>query len=396
MTLPKAIQELEFGHGSAYGPEERDALMAVLDANAPSCGPWVSKFEQEFAQYCGTKHALAVTSCTTGLHLAMIAARVGPGDDVITTPLSWISTANAAATLGAKVVFADVDPRTLNLDPDSVCKKITSQTKVILAVHLYGQCADMDALREVAGRREILLIEDAAHAAGATYKGRKAGALGDLAAFSFHQQKNMVTLGEGGMVTTNDKKLFERMLSYRSLCCRTYDPKGKYLAIDEARRPMGKQYWYVDFDDVGFNYRMTDAQAAVGSVQLGKLDCFNARRAEIATKYTKGLQGIKGLTLPHISPFNEHVFHIYGLLLEDSFPRTKEDFMWDLYTKKRIKAWSHYLPIHLSTAYKNFGHRPGECPVAEKLLERYVSIPIHPRMSDETVQYVIDSIRELS
>ena len=396
MTLPKAIQELEFGHGSAYGSEERDALMAVLDANAPSCGPWVSKFEQEFAQYCGTKYALAVTSCTTGLHLVMIAAGVGPGDEVITTPLSWISTANAAATLGARVVFADVDPQTLNLDPDSVFKKITSETKVILPVHLYGQCADMDALREVAGGREILLIEDAAHAAGATYKGRKAGALGDLAAFSFHQQKNMVTLGEGGMVTTNDKKLFESMLSYRSLCCRTYDPKGKYLAIDEARRPMGKQYWYLDFDDVGFNYRMTDAQAAVGSVQLRKLDSFNARRVEIAAKYTKGLQGIKGLTLPHISPFNEHVFHIYGLLLDDSFPRSKEDFMWDLYTKKRIKAWSHYMPIHLSTAYKNFGHGPGECPVAEKFLDHYVSIPIHPRMSDETVQYVIDSIRELS
>jgi dTDP-4-amino-4,6-dideoxygalactose transaminase len=198
------------------------------------------------------------------------------------------------------------------------------------------------------------------------------------------------------MVTTNDKRLFESMLSYRSLCCRTYDPKVKYLAIDEARRPMGKQYWYVDFDDVGFNYRMTDAQAAVGSVQLRKLDSFNARRVEIAAKYTKGLRGIKGLTLPHISPFNEHVFHIYGVLLDGSFPRTKEDLMWDLYTKKGIKAWSHYMPIHLSAAFKNLGHRPGECPVAEKLLDRYVSIPIHPRMSDDTVQYVIDSIRELS
>jgi perosamine synthetase len=396
MTLPKAIYELEFGHGSCYGKEERDALMEVLDANAPSCGPWVKRFEEEFAKYCETVYGLAVTSGTTGLHLAMIAAGVGPGDEVITTPVSWIATANAAAVLGAKVVFADVDALTLNLDPASVEKKITSRTKAILPVHLYGQCSDMDALRDLARPRKIRVIEDAAHAAGAKYKGRKAGSLGDLAVFSFHQQKNMVTLGEGGLITTSDKTLYERMLSYRSLCCRTYDPKGKYLALDETVYPMGKRYWFVDFDDVGFNYRMTDAQAAVGSVQLRKLDCFNARRIEIAKKYSEGLQGIKGLTLPYVSPDNHHVFHVYGVLLEDSFAKSKEDFMWELYTQKQIKTWSHYMPIHLSSAYRKLGHRPGECPVAEKLFERYVSIPIHPRMTDKVVQYVIDSIREVS
>jgi dTDP-4-amino-4,6-dideoxygalactose transaminase len=326
----------------------------------------------------------------------MIAADVGPGDEVITTPISWIATANAAAVLGAKVVFADVDARTLNLDPSSVEKKLTPRTKAILPVHLYGQCSDMDALNELARPRKILVVEDAAHAAGAEYKGRKSGALGDIAVFSFHQQKNMVTLGEGGLLTTSDKSLYERMLSYRSLCCRTYDPKGKYLPLDETVLPMGKKYWYVDFDDVGFNYRMTDAQAAVGTVQLRKLDSLNARRIEIARKYTEGLQGIEGLTLPFVAPENKHVFHVYPLLLEDSFARAKDQFMWDMYTEKRIKVWSHYMPIHLTTAYRNLGHHPGECPVAEKLFEKYVSIPIHPRMTDEVIQYVIDSIRELS
>jgi perosamine synthetase len=396
MTLPQAIHELEFGHGSCYGKEEQDVLMEVLRTNAPSCGPWVKRFEEGFAKYCGANYGLAVTSGTTGLHLSMIAADVGPGDEVITTPISWIATANAAAVLGAKVVFADVDARTLNLDPSAVEKKLTPRTKAILPVHLYGQCSDMDALNELARPRKILVVEDAAHAAGAEYKGRKSGALGDIAVFSFHQQKNMVTLGEGGLLTTSDKALYERMLSYRSLCCRTYDPKGKYLPLDETVLPMGKKYWYVDFDDVGFNYRMTDAQAAVGTVQLRKLDSLNARRIEIARKYTEGLQGIEGLTLPFVAPENKHVFHVYPLLLEDSFARAKDQFMWDMYTEKRIKVWSHYMPIHLTTAYRNLGHHPGECPVAEKLFEKYVSIPIHPRMTDEVIQYVIDSIRELS
>ena len=396
MKLPKAIHELEFGHGSCYGAEEQEALLEVLRAGAPSCGPAVKRFEDEFASYCGTKYGLAVTSGTTGLQLSMIAAGVGPGDEVITTPISWIATANAAAVLGAKAVFADVDPLTLNLDPASVESKITARTKAILPVHLYGQCADMDALNELAHPRGICVVEDAAHAAGAEYKGRRAGSLGNIGVFSFHQQKNMVTLGEGGMLTTNDKHLYERMLSHRSLCCLTYDPKGKYLPIDETVQPMGKRYWYLDFDEIGFNYRMTDAQAAVGSVQLRKLESLNARRIAIANKYAEGLQGIPGLTLPVTSPGNKHVFHIFNVLIEPAFARTKEDFMWEMYTGKKIKVWSHYMPIHLTTAYRKRGHHPGECPIAEKLFEQYVSLPIHPRMSDEVVQYVIDSIRELA
>jgi dTDP-4-amino-4,6-dideoxygalactose transaminase len=327
MKLPKPVFELEFGHGSIYGEEEQAAVLEVLKSNAPSCGPKVQEFEKAFAAYCQTNYGLAVTSASTGLTLALIAAGVGPGDEVITTPISWISTANAAAALGAKVVFADVNSCTVNLDPQSVAAKITDRTKVILPVHLYGQCCDMDALNELARPRGIAVVEDAAHAAGAEYKGRKAGALGDIGVFSFHQQKNMVTLGEGGLITTNSKALYERMLSYRSLCCRAYDPKGKYLPIDESVRPMGKKYWYLDFDDVGFNYRMTDVQAAVGLVQLKKLDSLNARRIEVARKYAEGLQGIPGLRLPYVSPDVKHVFHVYTVLVEPEFSLSKEDFI---------------------------------------------------------------------
>ena len=396
MTLPKAMFELEFAHGSTYGREEEDAVLEVLAANAASSGPKVQQFESEFAAYCGVRYGLAVTSATAGLSLALIAAGVGPGDEVITTPISWISTANAAAALGAKVVFADVDPVSLNLDPNSVAEKITDRTKVILPVHLYGQCCDMDALNALAKPRGIIVVEDAAHAPGAEYKGRKAGALGDIAVFSFHQQKNMVTLGEGGMITTSSKQLYESMLSHRSLCCRTYDPKGKYLPIDESIQPMGKRYWHLEFDGIGFNYRMTEIQAAVGIVQLRKLNSLNARRIEIAARYSKGLAGTKGLCLPSVPSHLKHVFHIYLLLLGPDFKLSKEDFLWTLYTKKKIKAWSHYMPIHLTAIYRSLGHHEGECPVAESSFDRYVSIPIHPRMTDESIQYVIDSIRGLA
>jgi len=396
MELPKAIHELEYGHGSAYGPEEEAALVDVLRAGAPSCGPKVKKFEENFAAYCGAQYGLAVTSGTAGLELAVIAAGIEPGDEVITTPISWISTANAAATRGARVVFADVNPRTLNLDPASVAEKITERTKAIIVVHLYGQPCDMDPIMELARARGILVIEDCAHAAGAEYKGRRSGTLGDIGVFSFHQQKNMVTLGEGGMLTTNRKDLYERMLSFRSLCCLTYDPKGKYLPIDETKQPMGKRYWYLDFDEVGFNFRMTDAQAAVGLEQLRKLEGFNARRMEIANRYCELLRGTRGLTLPYVSPDVKHVFHIYCVMVEPVFRLNKEDFMWELYTAKRIKVWSHYMPIHLTTAYRKLGHHDGECPVAESLFHKYVSLPIHPRMTEDSITYVTDSIREFA
>jgi len=396
MELPKAIHELDYGHGSAYGPEEEAALVEVLRAGAPSCGPKVKKFEETFAAYCGAKYGLAVTSGTAGLELAVIAAGIEPGDEVITTPISWISTANAAAAKGAGVVFADVNPRTLNLDPASIAEKITERTKAIIVVHLYGQPCDMDPIMELARAHGILVIEDCAHAAGAEYKGRRSGTLGDIGVFSFHQQKNMVTLGEGGMITTSRKDLYERMLSFRSLCCLTYDPKGKYLPIDETKQPMGKRYWYLDFDEVGFNFRMTDAQAAVGLEQLRKLDGFNARRMEIANRYCELLRGTRGLTLPFVSPDVKHVFHIYCVMVEPELRLNKEDFMWELYTAKRIKVWSHYMPIHLTTAYRKLGHHDGECPVAESLFHKYVSLPIHPRMTEDSITYVTDSIRGLA
>lgn len=395
-VMPTALFELEFNQGSAYGQEEEQALLDVLHANAPSCGPKVMEFETAFARYCGVRSALTVTSATAGLHLAMMAAGVGPGDEVITTPLTWIATANAAAATGASVVFADIDPRTLNIDPESVASKITARTKAIIPVHLYGQCCDMDPLMDLARRYDLLVVEDCAHAAGATYHGRPAGSLGDIGVFSFHQQKNMTTLGEGGMITTSHPSLEERMFSMRSLCARAYGPRRKYLSLDDSDRPMGKRYWYFDFDGIGLNFRMTDAQAAVGLVQLGKLDAFNKRREEIAEQYDERLAGIEGLTLPYRVPGCHSAFHSYCVQVENSFPLSKEDFMWEMLTEKRIKVWSHYMPVHLTTAYRNLGHSEGECPVAEAAFHKYVSLPIHPRLTQEAIEYLTDSVRAIA
>jgi len=393
---PKVVHELEISYGTAYGYEEAIAVLECLQNLAPSCGKKVKQFEEDFAQYCGVRYALAVTNATSGLTLTGIAAGIQPGDEVITTPVTWVSTAMAYSALGAKMVFCDVDPRTLNLDPQQLEAKITRRTKAIVPVHLYGQCCEMDAIMAVAEKHNLVVIEDCAHNPGSEFKGKKSGALGHMGVFSFHQQKNMSTLGEGGMITTDSKEFYERVLSYRSLCCRSYDPKGKYLPVDQEKYPMNNEYWRLFFDDVGYNFRMTDAQGAVGLEQLKKLDRFNTRRIAIANRLTEKLQGIRGLTLPYVDPRGKHVFHLYVIQLEADFPMSKRDFMWTLYTQKGIKPWSNYMPVHLTDPYLREGHQKGECPVAEAAVNKYVSLPIHPRLTDEAVDYLARSIREVA
>jgi perosamine synthetase len=254
----------------------------------------------------------------------------------------------------------------------------------------------MDRIMMIARKHGIPVIEDCAHTPGAEYLGRKAGALGTMGVFSFHQQKNMCTLGEGGMVTTDDTKVFEKVLSYRSLCCRIYGGSDKYLSIDESRHPMGKDYWRLQFDDFGYNFRMTDIQAAVGIEQLKKLDGFNAKRIALAARLTEKLSGVRGIELPWVDPKGKHIFHFYVLQLKAGHPLTKSEMMWELYYRKGIKAWNHYLPIHLTEPYRARGHKEGECPVAEASHERFLSLPIHPRLTDEAIDYMAKCVAELS
>ncbi|WP_195277041.1 DegT/DnrJ/EryC1/StrS family aminotransferase [Anaerotruncus rubiinfantis] len=395
MFAPKIKYGLEVKFGTTYGQEEIDAVAACMRNNAPSCGQKVHEFEVAFAEHCGAAYALAVTSATTGLTLAGVAAGVEPGDEVITTPISWIATSTAFSVLGAKIVFCDVDPETLLLDPDKLEALITPKTKAIVPVHLYGRCCDLDRILEIAHRHNVVVIDDCAHNPGGSYHGKGIGSIADMSVFSFQQQKNMSTLGEGGMVTTNSRELFDRVLSYRSLCARVYGKSDKYLSIDEEQNPMGKRYWWLTFDDVGYNFRMVDAQAAAGLVQLKKLDANNARRIALAKRLTEKLSDCANLILPKPAVDSVCTWHIYMVMLTPDSPISKEDFMYELYNTYGIKAWSHYLPIHIQKPYIERGHTADECPVAMEAFERYVTLPIQPMLTEEAIDYMADSIKAL-
>jgi dTDP-4-amino-4,6-dideoxygalactose transaminase len=396
VSNPKIHFELESKFGSEYGAEEEQAMITVLRRNAPTSGEECIAFEREFAAYCGVAHARACSNGTAALFLSLLAAGVKPGHRVLTTPLTWIATAAAAVTLGADVDFVDVDPRTFNLDPAQLAGRITPNTRAVVPVHLYGQCCDMDAILALAQRHGLAVIEDACHAVGASHKGRRAGSMGAAGCFSFHEQKNMSTLGEGGMITTNDPDLFEKIALYRSHCTRVYGTSTKYCSIDESRRPMGKRFWYQDFDDCGYNFRMTDMQAAVGRIQLRKLDALNARRAAIARALDARLKDIPGLTLPATMPDRDHVYHLYPVLVEpEIYGMNKEDLIHAMYHERGIRLGIHYIPLHYSTAFQKRGFSRGMYPVAESLAERLVTLPIHPRWTPQAIEYLVDSFLAL-
>jgi dTDP-4-amino-4,6-dideoxygalactose transaminase len=396
MSAPKIKFDLQIKYGTEYGPEEEPAALEVLRQGAPTSGEACLQFEREFAAYCGVAHARAVSNGTAALFLSLVALGVKPGDRVLTTPLTWIATAAAGVTLGAEVDFVDIDPVTCNLDPGRLEAKITPNTKAILPVHLYGQCCDMDPILAIAARHGVAVVEDACHAVGADYKGRKAGSMGASGCFSFHEQKNMSTLGEGGMVATNDPVLFERVALYRSHCTRVYGRSTKYCSLDETRFPIGKRFWWQDFDDCGYNFRMTDVQGAVGVVQLRKLDALNQRRIDNAAYLTAGLHQVPGLTLPTVQPGCKHVFHLYPVQIDPAqYGLTKDDFIHAMLYERGIKVGTHYTPLHYATAFQRRGFRKGQFPVAEAVAERLVTLPINPRQSREALDYLIQSVRNL-
>ena len=262
--MSKIKFDLEIKFGSQYGKEEEDAVLKVLRNNAPTSGDECIEFEKKYAEYTGAKYARVVNNGTSALFLSMIGIGLKPGDRVLTTPVTWIATAAAPVTLGAEVDFVDIDPVTHNLDPNQLEERLTPNTKAVIPVHLYGQPCEMDEIMALSHKHNFSVVEDAAHAIGAEYKGKKVGTIGATGCFSFHEQKNISTLGEGGMVLTNDDKIFERISLYRSHCTRVHGVSTKYCTLDTEKFPVGKKFWWQDFDDCGYNFRMTDIQAAVG------------------------------------------------------------------------------------------------------------------------------------
>lgn len=366
------------------GEEEWHATREPLVNGWLTSGPKVREFEQLFAERHQVKHALAVTSATTALHLALVALNVGPGDEVIVPAFTWVSTANVVLYCGANVVFADVNPSTFNIDPKDLKKKITPKTKAIIPVHLFGLCADMDAIKEIAGN--IPLVEDGACAAGSAFKGVPAGGLGTIGCFSFHPRKS-VTTGEGGMITTNDDQIAEVIGMLRN----------HGASISEEQRHHGpRPYILPDFNMLGYNYRMTDLQGAVGVVQIKKLDQFIDERSKWAAWYSKELAEVKWLKTPQFGNDYKHGWQSFVTLVDEATaPMSRNEIMEKL-QENGISTRPGTHAVHMLNFYaEKYNLKPSDFPGAQTANDRSMAIPLHNRMVAEDYQYVVEVIKSL-
>lgn len=350
---------------------EIKAVTAVLRSGSLAQGAKVEDFEREFAEYLGVRHAIAVCNGTAALHLAMLAHGIGKGDEVITTPFTFIASANSILFTDARPVFADIDPDTYNIDPVQIKKRLTKKTKAILPVHLYGQTADMDAITEIARERDLIIIEDACQAHGASYNGKKAGNF-STATFSFYPTKN-ITTGEGGMITAADEEIADKLRLLRNHGSRT-----RYL-----------------HEILGYNLRMTDISAAIGIEQLKKLDKFNKKRRENAMSMTKKLSRVKGIITPKIAKKCIHVFHQYTIRVTDEFGIKRDEVARKL-GEKGIGTGIYYpAPVHMQPVYKKLGYNAA-LPNSEMAAREVLSLPIHPAIGDKEIEYIATAIKELA
>lgn len=351
------------------GEEEIEEVEKVLRSGFIAQGPKVAEFEEAFANYVGAEHAVATSSGTTALHVALLALGVGKGDEVITTPFSFAATGNCALYVGARPVFVDIDPSTFNLDPEGIEDAITEKTKAILPVHLYGQPAKMDRIMEISQEHNIPVVEDAAQAHGAKFQDQMIGSIGDMACFSFYPTKNMTT-SEGGMITTNSSKL-----------------------ADQARilKAHGERERY-QHSVLGYNFRMTDIAAAIGLVQLKKLDGFNQKRIENAEYLTKHLKGISCIESPFVSPQVKQVFHQYTVRVKDG----KRNDVMNYLNQEGIGTGIHYpIPIYKQELYQNLGYND-HWSETEKAASEVLSLPVHPSLSVEELEKIVITLETAS
>jgi dTDP-4-amino-4,6-dideoxygalactose transaminase len=373
-------------HRPSIGQEEIDEVVRTLESGWLTTGPRTAQFEEEFRAYVDAPHALAVNSCTAGLHLALAALEIGPGDEVITTPLTFCATVNVILQTGATPVLADVGADG-NIDPRAVAERVTERTRAILPVHLAGLPCDMDPLWELASRRELCVVEDCAHAVGAHYRGRPIGAgPSDAAAFSFYATKNLTT-GEGGMVTTHDAKLAEAM---KILCLHG-------ISKDAWNRYTDRGHWYYEVLASGFKYNLSDIQSAIGIHQLRKLESFTAKRARYAALYDELLGGVEEFELPPQKNDCRHAWHIYMLRLNlEGLAGTREEFITGL-KERGVGASVHFIPIPLHPFFARHAGRPeNRCPRAMALYPRLVSLPLYPGMEEAEVEYVAECAKEVA
>ena len=340
--------------------EEKNAVLAVLESGNLAQGARVAEFEQAFAEYIGVKHVIAVNSGTAALHAALVAHDIGPGDEVITSPFTFIASANSILFTGAKPVFADIDPATYNLDPVKVAEKITSKTRAIMPVHLYGQACDMDAFGELARKHNLVIIEDACQAHGAAFRGQKVGTFG-TGCFSFYPTKNMTT-AEGGAITTDDDEIAERARMIRS-----HGSRERY-----------------HHEILGYNYRMTDLQAAIGSAQLQKLETWNSIRIENARYLSDRLPHTM---TPYTAPGRRHVFHQYTIRVQGDRDAARAKLL-----KAGIETAIHYpVPAHCQPVYTKLGYHD-ELPESERASAQVLSLPVHPSLAKSDLEQIAQAV----
>jgi perosamine synthetase len=377
--------------GSIYDEDEEKALLHVLRQDSLTAGPQVASFQKEFANYLGVKHAFATTSCTTAMHVATQAFGIKEGDEVIITPNTFIATTLAVLKEGGIPIYADIDPRTYNIDPNEVAKKVTPKTKAIFVVHYAGQMCDMDPIMEIARAHNLFVLEDCAHAHGSEYKGRKAGTIGDAGCFSFHSLKNM-TMGEGGMITTNRDDLVERIELLRNMNIKAWKNQKYYW--------LPSHFDVVDVDGKwGVNYRMNEFQAALGRVQLRKLPGMVAKRRENGRYINEGISGIKGITPVYEDPDCFHCYHLYTLCVEpEELGASRDEFLRALYFEEGVQGILHYQPNYDFTGVKRYleerGYGGQFCPIADKFFyRREMDLPMNPRLTREDLDNIITGVR---
>lgn len=363
--------------------EEEDiaAVVEVLRSDWLTTGPKVAEFEQAVAGFCKVGHAAAVSNGTTALHAVMYAAGIGPGDEVIVPAITFAASANCAAFMGATPVFCDVRSEDLLLDPQKLENKFNERTKALVAVDYAGQPCDYDLLREIIAGRNILLIDDAAHSMGGEYKGRPTGSLADISTFSFHPVKPMTT-GEGGMVLSDNEELIEKVRLFRNHC----------ISADFRQREMSGS-WHYDVVDLGYNFRLTDIQSALGLSQLKKLPDYRERRCAIARRYDEAFADVEEIMPLEVAANVKHAWHLYVVRLgSEQNPLDRAD-VFQRMRDAQIGVNVHYVPVHLHTYYrKKFGTKPGLCPIAEEQYKKIISLPIFPGLEEKDQQRVIDTL----
>ncbi len=368
-----------------YGKQtiDQDDIQAVVDvlkSDFLTTGPKIAEFEQTVADYVGAKYAVAISNGTSALHAACFAAGIEPGDEVITTPLTFAASANCVLYCGGTPVFADVDPKTYNIDPEDIQRKITGRTKAIIAVHLAGQPCDMDAIHSIAREHGLIVIEDGAHALGSVYKGKKVGSMSDMTTFSFHPVKP-ITTGEGGMIVTDNEDFYKKMILFRS----------HGITRDDSMMTRNDGPWFYQQFNLGYNYRITDIQCALGCSQMKKLDRFLARRKEIVARYNEAFADCDNIITPYQLSDTESGWHLYIVQVKKCDRRQVFENM----REKGIGVNVHYIPVYMHPYYQEHGYENVHCANAEEIYSHIISLPLYPGLTSEQQDYVIDTLKSL-